>query len=72
VSAADVGAVLTQGWLLALIGAAWSYVMFLAGRGAGRRRAHREIDESRAGVLRACEDAAVGRASVPGQRGGER
>lgn len=65
---AGLGSVLLGGPILALLA---SVVLLLAGMfvfGLGRRSAFREVDEGRAEVLAACEQAAADRVVLPAQR----
>lgn len=67
---AGLGALFTQGPVLLLLFLVVVLLAVLAGIGIGRRQAFREVDEQRAEVLRACEDAAAALVQVPGQRQG--
>jgi hypothetical protein len=65
---AGLGSVLLGGPILALLVLVGLLLSWMFVFGLGRRSAFREVDEGRAEVLAACEQAAAGRVVVPGQR----
>lgn len=67
---AGLGSVLLGGPVLALLGLFVALLLLGFGYGMGRRSAFREVDEGRAEVLRASEQAAATEIAqrVPGQR----